>query len=104
MTRASLRLYFKNRRKTELGNKGLAIHWYHLQQNTLYPQRGQILRREFLVLSRFMLCSRSRLAHIKDLPSTIGCEPIKNVSRIVFCKIYHLWGKGYFAAIELIHI
>ena len=28
---------------------------YHLQQNILHLQRWQILRRKFLVLSRFML-------------------------------------------------
>ena len=32
------------------------VWMYHRQQNTLYPQRWQILRRNFLVLSRFMLC------------------------------------------------
>ena len=29
---------------------------YHRQPNTLYLQRWHIMRREFLALSRFMLC------------------------------------------------
>ena len=32
------------------------IYTHHGQQNALYPQRWQVLEREFLALPRFMLC------------------------------------------------
>ena len=50
----------------------LNIYVYHRQQNSLYQQSCQILRKEFLTLSRFMLwCPQ-----IKDHSSIIGCQPI----------------------------
>ena len=54
---------------------------YHRQQNTRYPQRWQILLREFLTLSRFMICY-PRLLQIKDLLSIIGCEPIRSFEKL----------------------
>ena len=54
---------------------------YHRQQNTRYPHRWQILLREFLTLSRFMICY-PRLLQIKDLLSIIGCEPIKSFEKL----------------------
>ena len=48
---------------------------YHRQQNTLYLQSWQILRSEFIA-------SSTRLPQIKDLPSIIGCEPIRNFKKL----------------------
>ena len=70
---------------------------YLRQQNNLYPQRGQILRRQFLALSRFMLC-KPGLLQIEDFTSIKGCEPIKSFKKLFSLNLI-LWGKGYFAAV-----
>ena len=56
--------------------------FYHWQQYTLYHKMWQILRREFLALSRFMLC-RPCLPQIKDLPTIIDCELIRSFKKSV---------------------
>ena len=69
------------------------------QNNTLYPQRWQILLKKIIVLSRIN-AMLTRLPQIKKLPFIIGCEPIRSLKNKIR-KIYHLWGKGYFAAVGI---
>ena len=83
--------------------KYLYTWWYtssidHSRQNSLYLVRGQILWREFLVLSRLMLCY-PLLPQNKHLASIKGCKTFWEVLRNYFCKILHLWCKGYFVAV-----
>ena len=68
-------------------------HMYHQQQNTLYHQRWQILRRELFALSWFILCW-PRLLPIKDLPSIVGCEPIRSFKKLFSQNMAPLGVKG----------
>ena len=69
-------------------------------QNTLYLQRWQILQRQFLALSRFMLCLPCSL-HIKDLPSIIVWELIIIFKKKSSPNLPPLGGiSGYFAAVS----
>ena len=63
------------------------------------PKRWQILRREFLTLSRFMLCYPS-LPQNKDLPSIIGCKPIRSFQEIAFAKSATYGVKGILLLLE----
>ena len=71
---------------------------YHRQQNNLYHQRWQILRKEFLALSRFMLYYPF-LPQIEDFPSIKGCENRSDCDQklqeiIVFAKTATFGVKG----------
>ena len=52
----------------------------------LPPYGGRFCEKNFL--RYLVLCYVS--------PSIIGCEPIRSLKKL-FCKIFHLWGNGYFA-------
>ena len=54
---------------------------YHRQQNTLYPIRWHILPRQFIALSRFMLCL-PRPPNIKKLPSIIRYKRITSFKKL----------------------
>ena len=60
---------------------------------------GRFCEREFLALSKFMLFQALLPQIIKIFPSIIGCEPIRSFKKL-FWQNFHLWGKGYFAAVD----
>ena len=61
----------------------------------IFPERLQYMQRQFLTLSKSMPC-KPNLAQIKNLSSIVNQSEI---SGNCFRKIWHLWGKGYFAAV-----
>ena len=79
---------------------------YHRQQNILYPQRWQILRREFLALSRFMLCypRLSPLHTLKTFSLLLAVNQSEDSSRNYFPNICNHRGKGYFAAVGTCYV
>ena len=69
---------------------------YHRQQNTLNPQRWQILRRELRYLDS---CYVDPVYHkLKTFPLSQAVNQ-SEASRNYLCKFCNLWGKSYIAAV-----